>query len=91
MDISFLDFLDTIEDGDLSPAAIVEMEGTFFYLLGKKPEINPTTLMRDRGVWWPHQLTLIRHKNRHDSIPKIYRERRCRISRRTEKIKGTTT
>ncbi|MBL6694781.1 MAG: hypothetical protein ISQ01_03455, partial [Luminiphilus sp.] len=49
MDISFLDYLDTIEDGDLSSAAIVEMEGTFFYPLGKKPEINPTTLMRDRG------------------------------------------
>ena len=49
MDLSFLDYLDTIEDGDLTSAAIVEMEGTFFYPLGKKPEINPTTLMRDRG------------------------------------------
>lgn len=49
MDPSFLDYLDTIEDGDLSSAAIVEMEGTFFYPLGKKPEINPDSLMRDRG------------------------------------------
>lgn len=33
MDLSFLDYLDTIEGGDLTSAAIVEMEGTFFYPL----------------------------------------------------------
>lgn len=49
MDPFFLDYLDTIEDGDLSSAAIVETKDTFFYPLGKKPEIHPDTLMRDRS------------------------------------------
>lgn len=39
----------------------------------------------------PHQLSLIGHGNRHDSIPKIYRNRGCRIFMGKEKIKGTIT
>ena len=49
MDISFLEWLDTMEDHDQRSAAIVDIEGTFFYSSNNRAYLNPETLMRDRG------------------------------------------
>lgn len=49
IDISLLDILDSMEGSDQTSAAIVDMEGTFFYNVDRRDSLNPDTLLRDRG------------------------------------------